>query len=135
MENPTPHFKSIERILRDYFPDCGNTMKVAILLLSLDNAYYRSIFDTIENKSVADMPSYQEIKDSILRYYRRRKATKRKEKEPDEKHKGLVTVPKKDKSRDSEKKKHNRGRPGSWHRRQEKKPVFGTDQESRTSLS
>ena len=29
-------------------------MKVAILLLSLDNAYYRSIFDTIENKSVAD---------------------------------------------------------------------------------
>ena len=26
MENPTPHFKSIERILRDYFPDCGNTI-------------------------------------------------------------------------------------------------------------
>ncbi|XRB11025.1 retrovirus-related Pol polyprotein from transposon [Pseudoscourfieldia marina] len=117
MENPTPHFKSIERILRDYFPDCGNTMKVAILLLSLDNSYYRSIFDTIENKSVADMPSYQEIKDSILRYYRRRKATKRKEKEPDEKHKGLATVPKKDKSRDYEKKKHNRGQPTGKRRR------------------
>ena len=55
-ENPAPAFSAIERILRDYFPDSGTNMKIALVFMTLSETKYKSILDTLNDQ--ADMPSY-----------------------------------------------------------------------------
>ncbi|XRB24295.1 CCHC-type domain-containing protein [Pseudoscourfieldia marina] len=69
-ENPAPAFSAVERILRDYFPDSGTNMKIALVFMTLSEAKYKSILDTLNDQ--ADMPSYINLKDQILTFFRRK---------------------------------------------------------------
>ena len=54
-KNPAPAFTAVERILRDYFPDSGTNMKIALVFMTLNEAKYKSILDTLNDQ--ADMTS------------------------------------------------------------------------------
>lgn len=70
--DPSPSFKKVERIFQDFFPDSGDNMKIAVLLKILDDVKYRSVLDSLEQKDA--MPSYQELKDSLLSFFYRKQA-------------------------------------------------------------
>ena len=72
-DNPAPVFRQIERILRVFFPDCGENIKIAILLNVLPERKYKSVVDTLETSQ--NRVGYSELKDMIIRYWMRQQST------------------------------------------------------------
>lgn len=72
-DNPAPIFRQIERIVRVFFPDCGENIKIAILLNVLPERKYKSVVDTLETSQ--NRVGYSELKDMIIRYWMRQQST------------------------------------------------------------
>lgn len=71
-DDPSPAFKKVERLFNDFFPDSGDNMKIAVLFKILDDIKYKTVLDTLEQKDT--MPTYIELKDSLLTFFYRKQA-------------------------------------------------------------
>ncbi|XRB16923.1 CCHC-type domain-containing protein [Pseudoscourfieldia marina] len=72
-DNPSSAFKRLEMIFADFFPDAGENMKLAVLLMVIDESKYRGILDSLELRQ--DNPSYSQLKDQIIKHYMRRQSS------------------------------------------------------------
>ncbi|XRB07788.1 CCHC-type domain-containing protein [Pycnococcus provasolii] len=78
-DNPAPAFKNVERIMRDFFPESGDNIKIALVFMVLNEAKYRPVLDVYQEiRTAADqrIPTYDELKEKVLSFFRRKLSLK-----------------------------------------------------------